>query len=548
MSAFEPTPQAANDTTAPPDTFCLYLAKQFIAHRGFTVGTVAEAAELAAHSDIVLSRHDGFTLTIACMIDRETYPGKTFDLSPQTVEDIGKACLKYSGKVNFNKLPVMIQIFEVGPASADQRERLKPFKKSSLFSKVVPSAWVVDTISATVWTNARFGGLLSLKRVIEKLLRAPRQSDETLRPRTVAVQDQGFAWLTYAMLAVLIGVFAAELLYGIGDWSKALQPTIATLVSFGGLTGPLVIQSGEWYRLFSAPLLHGDVFHLALNCVALYLAGNILEGLVGRAWFAALFVVGALGGSLLSLALNPDSLVSVGASGAVMGLFAAILAASFHFPSGAERTGLQMAAIYVLLPSLLPLASVFKGQRIDYAAHFGGAIAGAALGLVMLAIWRHDEPHPRWRGVAAVTALAGLVAFAYPVLPAVRGYPVAVLGAALIPQADLPQTDAAAKAQSAELVERYPRDPRGHLIRARVLLVAQDEAGAERELRAGLAEEKVWRTLFKPDLAAALRTTLALVLAKDRVDEARTVARPVCDTVSSGPLRDALDQMKLCQS
>ncbi len=547
MSALESGPAPASDAAAEVrDTFCVYLARQFIANRGFTVGAAPEADELAEHCDIVLSRHDGFALTIACMIDRETHPGKTFDLSRQTVEDIGQACLKYTGKVNFNKMPVIIQIFEVGPASGDQRERLKPFKRSSLFAKVVPSAWIVDTASTTVWTNARFGGLLSLKGVIEKLLRSPRESDAALQPRDVAVADPGFPWLTGALIAVLIGVFAAELAFGIGEWTKALQPTISTLVTFGGLSRLLVIQSGEWYRLFSAPLLHADAFHLALNGVALYLAGSILEGFVGRAWFATIFLAGALGGSLLSLALNPDSLVSVGASGAVMGLFAAMLVASFRFPSGADRTGLQMAAIYVLLPSLLPLASVFKGQRVDYAAHFGGAIAGAALAFLLLKIWPDDEPRPRWRGVAAVAALVGLVAFAYPVLPAIRGYPVALLAAELIPQAQIPQSDEVAKAQSADLVERYPRDPRGHLIRARVLLETQDVAGAERELRAGLAEEHLWRTLFMPELAMALRTTLALVLAKDRMDEARAVARPVCEAFRSGPSRDALDKMKLC--
>jgi membrane associated rhomboid family serine protease len=548
MSESESGPAPPSDAAAEVrDTFCVYLAKQLVANRGFTVGTVPEAQELAAHCDIVLLRHDGFALTIACMIDREAHPGKAFDLSPQAVQEIGKACLKYTGKVNFNKMPVIIQIFEVGPASDDQRERLKPFKRASLFAKVVPSAWIVDTGSTSVWTNARFGGLLSLKGVIEKLLRSPRVSDDALQPRVVAVADPGFPWLTCAILAVLIGVFTAELVYGIGDWTKALEPTIATLVAFGGLSR-LVVQAGEWYRVFSAPLLHGDIFHLALNCVALYLAGSILEGLVGRAWFATIFVAGALGGSLLSLALNAETLVSVGASGAVMGLFAAMLTASFRFPSGAERTGLQMAAIYVLLPSLLPLASVFKGQRVDYAAHFGGAIAGAALAFVLLKIWPHDEPHPRWRNVAVTAALAGLVAFAYPALPVIRGYPVAVLGAELIPQAQIPQSDEVAKAQSAELVARYPRDPRARMIRAGVLLEKKDAAGAERELRAGLAEEELWRTLFMPELALAMRTSLALVLAKDRMDEARTVARPVCEALQSGPTRETLDKLKLCAS
>ena len=49
-----------------------------------------------------------------------------------------------------------------------------------------------------------------------------------------------------------------------------------------------------------------------------------------------------------------------------------------------------------------------------------------------------------------------------------------------------------------------------------------------------------------PELAAALRTTLALVLASDRIEEAKAVARPVCDAVQSGPSRDALDKAKLC--
>ena len=341
-------------------------------------------------------------------------------------------------------------------------------------------------------------------------------------------------------------MFAAELVYGIGEWTKALQPTISTLVTFGGLTRPLVVQAGEWYRLFSAPLLHADAFHLALNCIALYLAGYILESLVGRAWFATIFVAGALGGSLLSLALNPDSLVSVGASGAVMGLFAAMLAASFRFPSGAERTGLQMAAIYVLLPSLLPLASVFKGQRVDYAAHFGGAIAGAALAFVLLKIWPHDEPHPRWRGVAAVAALAGLVAFAYPVLPAIRGYPVAVLGAALIPQARAAaigcRGQGAVRRAGRTLSARSARAPdaRPHIV---------GDAGRGRR-RTRIARRPGGRRaladIVQPDLAVALRTTLALVLASDRMEEAKAVARPVCDAVQSGPSRDALDKVKLC--
>ena len=134
-----------------------------------------------------------------------------------------------------------------------------------------------------------------------------------------------------------------------------------------------------------------------MNAIALFIAGRSLEGLIGRAWFGALYVFSALGGSLLSLALNPVKLIAVGASGAIMGLFAAMLVVSWRFPPGVIRAGLQKNAIYVLIPSLLPLASALKGHKVDYAAHFGGAIAGVLIGLTMLAVWSQAEPWPQFR-------------------------------------------------------------------------------------------------------------------------------------------------------
>ena len=59
----------------PADTFCDYLAKQFVAKKGFAVGTVPEAESLDAVSDIVLTSH-GTPFTILCLIDREAHPGR----------------------------------------------------------------------------------------------------------------------------------------------------------------------------------------------------------------------------------------------------------------------------------------------------------------------------------------------------------------------------------------------------------------------------------------------------------------------------------------
>jgi hypothetical protein len=123
----EPEQASARDNHGRRDSFCVYLARQFIAKKGFSVGYAPEAAQLAEHCDIMLWRFDGLTFTIACMIDRETHPGKTFDLSPYVVENIGHACLKYSARVNRKTIPVRIEIYEVGPADDPRRQRLSAY-------------------------------------------------------------------------------------------------------------------------------------------------------------------------------------------------------------------------------------------------------------------------------------------------------------------------------------------------------------------------------------------------------------------------------------
>jgi rhomboid protease GluP len=528
----------------PHEPFIFYLAKQFIAKKGFELASVPEAEKLAAVSDIVLTQSDGYTFTVLCLIDRETHPDATFELDVDEVRRIGEACLRYTGKINRNKMPVFIRIMEVGPGSTNQQQRLARFKRSSLRAKIIPSAMIVDTASGQVWNSDKTwvskGGYHGF---VENLLKTPREADADLTAPVVAIAQPSFPFLTAAILAVLFAVFAAEIACGIGPWTQALQPTIATLVTFGGLTQALVLQSGEWYRLLSAPFLHADAIHLAMNAVGLFLAGRAMESLIGRAWFGAVYAVGALTGSLLSLALNPVSIVAVGASGAIMGLFAAMLVVSLHFPPGAIRTALQMNAIYVLIPSLLPLAGALQGHRVDYAAHFGGAIGGGAVGFVIFRVWSRTDVLPGFRQVAAAIALAGVVALAYPVFSVSRTYQTVTQ---LIPPDKLPKTNADMRAHATELIAEYPHDPRPHFMRAADLLDANDLAGAEREARAGLADENFWRSALSAQLGNGLRVMLALAINRNHPDEARSTAQPACAALKDGPMRKLLDEQKLC--
>ncbi len=88
-------------------------------------------------------------------------------------------------------------------------------------------------------------------------------------------------------------------------------------VALGALNRHFVVQVHEWQRLLTSALLHADPTHLLGNSLALFWSGLVLERFIGRLWFGAFFVVGAVSGSIMSLLVNPTTLVSVGASGAI---------------------------------------------------------------------------------------------------------------------------------------------------------------------------------------------------------------------------------------
>ena len=196
------------------------------------------------------------------------------------------------------------------------------------------------------------------------------------------------AYVTYALLAILVAAFVAECAFALGPLKGSLQPSITTLEALGGLYWTRIVESGEWYRLLSATFLHGDLTHLLLNGFVLFYAGRRLEWVIGHAWFAAIYLISAVCGSVASLAINPHNLVGVGASGAIMGILGASVISSLHFAAGPTRTRLQVTAAQVLIPLLLPIWTTTRsGMLIDFGGHLGGAIGGALVAALMLLLW-----------------------------------------------------------------------------------------------------------------------------------------------------------------
>jgi rhomboid protease GluP len=314
-----------------------------------------------------------------------------------------------------------------------------------------------------------------------------------------------------AILGALALVYWAELSHGV-DPARDLAPSHRTIIALGGLSGRMV-GMGEWWRLFTGPLLHGNLMHLLSNGFALVLAGYFLEPLIGRRWFAGVYVLGSLGGALGSILLNAPDTVTVGASGAIMGLLGATIVCSFG-DAASEKHARRMRwiAIRLLVPSLIPIATA-GGPQVDYSAHLGGAVAGGLAGLALQIFWPEESDRPAHASLALGLGASGIVASLLSLFFVVQAYPVwAERGNDMIPDAALPAKDTDAIAQSSALVERYPHDPRGHFFRALYFLDSGDLADAEEHLRTALSQHDALEAETSPEFQHVLKIVFAVTL------------------------------------
>lgn len=534
---------------AEPDTFGDYLGRVIADRRGFTAAVPAALAPIAAACDRLLARVDGPVLRISCIVDRDARPGACFAMPPADVLALGLAWVEAEKRAGRKKPIVVIAVYEVGAGvvTAEAERRLAGYRTDPRLRRgVVLQAVLIDPERRLTWDNAQklFGRSLAF-RWLKPLLAEPRLSRAELAPAVIADDIHRFPGLTAAVLLVLAAMFAAEVLFPVKPWTGLLKADIATLLGFGGVDRNLVIGRGEWWRLVTAPLLHADALHLLFNGWALWLIGRLSERLMGPAWFAAVFTVSALSGSATSIVLNPADLLSVGASGAIVGLFAASFTLSFHLPSGAARDRLQRGTLGTLVPALIPFLSNPTGGLIDYGAHAGGAVAGLVLGLAMLSVWPKARPRPRFARAAGAVAICGVVLVGLAVAPDLASHRAMILAQDLFEP--FPRSDAEARARSAEMVAAKPHDPRARFAHALALGAAQDLDGAEAELRAGLAEKGLLALIDPPHYEDRMRVVLGAVLKdENRPDEARASASPACAVETAGPLHDSLAKLQLC--
>ncbi|TWD16627.1 rhomboid family intramembrane serine protease [Marihabitans asiaticum] len=185
---------------------------------------------------------------------------------------------------------------------------------------------------------------------------------------------------------------------------------ICGLVYLGELTTDQVYREGalaafiatsEPWRLLTSAFLHApnQIFHIMFNMLALWIVGPQLEMWLGRARFLGLYLVSALAGSVTYLLFQPvDSTQGVvGASGAVFGLFGAIVVVQRHLGRDASSM-LGVIGINAVIGFVIP--------NIAWQAHLGGLVAGAALAALLSRPRQRDNPTVAWAGIAAVAVLS----------------------------------------------------------------------------------------------------------------------------------------------
>lgn len=237
-------------------------------------------------------------------------------------------------------------------------------------------------------------------------MRAGRESVAAMRPGGVGgafrrLLPTGIPVVTYLLMGLCVVVFLLQWIVG-DAFTTALQ------------LNPSLIRTEPW-RLVTSAFLHdpGFVLHILFNLYALFIFGPVLESFLGRGRFLALYLIGALGGSLgevavYQLAIATDGASTrwlggllmpasaLGASGAIFALIGAVVA---------MRRAMGVQPLQLLLVVVINLAVTFFAPGIAWEAHIGGLLTGLAIGYLFLATRRRDRLRTQVLGVAGIAVL-----------------------------------------------------------------------------------------------------------------------------------------------
>jgi rhomboid protease GluP len=228
-------------------------------------------------------------------------------------------------------------------------------------------------------------------------------------------------WLEQAPVTVgLIGLNVCAFLLEVAMSHSVAEISIGASLALGASYWPATLHEGRFETLVTACFLHGGIVHLLFNMLALWQGGPLVERLVGSARMAPMYLVSGVSGYVLSVgygafAQAPER-TSLGASGAIVGLFGAALVVCWRL-GGWRDPMTQAIARWLLFVIGFGVVMNTMGGNIDNAAHVGGALSGAAIAT----LWKRGA-HRSPATTRAVVAACGFVFATCAAVVAVRDH------------------------------------------------------------------------------------------------------------------------------
>ncbi len=227
-----------------------------------------------------------------------------------------------------------------------------------------------------------------------------RQAQRVMQPtrqarRTIAGLE---APATVGLIALNVLVYLITVYQGAG----ISQPG-GEAFNRGALVGAQIYAQGDWYRLVTAMFLHASLLHITLNMVVLYWCGTIVERALGTWRFLLVYFVSGIAGSAGALLFSGPFAVTVGASGAIYGIFGALLILEYRATGSFRGPALGLIVLNLALSFVIP--------NISWGGHVGGLVGGT---LATFALLHFQYTRPRSLGpalVVLIVAASFLVAY-----------------------------------------------------------------------------------------------------------------------------------------
>ena len=169
------------------------------------------------------------------------------------------------------------------------------------------------------------------------------------------------------------------LIFGAGLWHSQNIIQLAWGANFGPAT-----QDGQWWRLASALFLHFGLLHLLLNMWALWDVGQLVERMFGYKRFILIYLVSGLFGNLASLVFQGNSAISGGASGAIFGIYGALLIYLWFNRLEIHLIEFRWLFWGAVTFSVATIVFGFIVPGIDNSAHIGGFTAGVLASIFLI--------------------------------------------------------------------------------------------------------------------------------------------------------------------